>query len=165
MSDNEPTPTDELVDRVKQHYDAKEQKQQIEDKKPENRTEKGQFPKGVSGNPGGRPKGVVDYVKAQTNDYMELLDLLLKVSRGEPLDGKKPTLREQLDATRELLDRSVGKPTQTIVEKGDETAKEVLVTMQKLLEKDDAATEDKTESAGLPENVSPIDAMKFKGRE
>lgn len=73
----------------------------------------GPFVESVSGNPGGRPKGVIDYVKAQTSDYMDLLDVLLKVSRGEEINVQMPTLREQFGCTNDLLDRSVGKPTQT----------------------------------------------------
>ena len=165
MSNDERTRADDMVDRVARHYDAKEQHQLTETPKPENRTEKGQFPKGVSGNPGGRPKGVVDYIRANTNDYTDILDLLLKVAKGEEVDGHKPTPKERTDCVKELLDRSVGKPTQAVVETGDSSTREVLQTMQALLHKgQETAAKDKVESAEMPENVSPIDVMRTKPR-
>ena len=81
LADNEYSPTDALVRKVKGHYDVKEQAQEIDAPEPENRNEKGKFAQGVSENPGGRPKGVVDCVKAETKNYVEPLDLLLRVSR------------------------------------------------------------------------------------
>ena len=80
------------------------------------------------------------------------------------IDGKKPTLREQLDATREPLDRSVGNPIQTIVEKGDDTSKEVLATMQALLKLNTEAPAE-VEAGEMPVNVSPIDQMRTKSRK
>ena len=48
-------------------------------KKPQNRTPTGRFPKGASGNPGGRPKGIAAYVREQTKEGTELVDLMLLV--------------------------------------------------------------------------------------
>ena len=51
------------------------------------------------------------------------------------------------------------------VETSDEHGKEVLATLQALLHQDreqEAAAKDEVESAEMPENVSPIDAMRAK---
>ncbi len=52
-----------------------------------------------------------------------------------------------------------------MVETGDDTSKQVLATMRALLRKDkvqQAATESEEESTEMPENVSPMDAMRSK---
>ena len=78
------------------------------------------FAKGVSGNPGGRPKGLAAYVREQTLDGQELIDFALQVLRGEKLDGRKPTLEHRLEAKRWLADRGFGKALQqSLVELND----------------------------------------------
>ena len=66
-----------------------------------------------------------------------------------------------MDASNALLDRSIGKPAQTVVETGESSTREVLQTMQALL-KVKTPAKNKAESAEMPENVSPIDAMRSK---
>ena len=70
------------------------------------------FPKGVSGNPGGRPKGLAAYVREQTFDGEELVDFMLSVMRGEKVGGLKPTVSNMMDATTWLSDRGFGKSLQ-----------------------------------------------------
>ena len=62
------------------------------------------FQPGVSGNPGGRPKGVVSRIREQTNDGAELVDFLVQVVRDET----EPT-RVRIEAAGELLDRGFGR--------------------------------------------------------
>jgi hypothetical protein len=74
-----------------------------------NPTGKGGFKKGQSGNPGGRPKALVEVKKlaqAHTEDAISALSEIVK-NRDAP-----PAAR--VAASQVLLDRGWGKPTQTI---------------------------------------------------
>ena len=92
------------------------------------------------------------------------MDMLLDVTLGNKLpdtEGKAwtYTMRERLECLNSLLDRSIGKPTQTIVETGDDTSKEVLATMQALL-KVDKEGETAVDASVEPEsNLNPIQIM------
>jgi Family of unknown function (DUF5681) len=66
------------------------------------------FAPGVSGNPGGRPKGLVRRIHEETGDGAELVDYMLSVFR----DGHEST-KSRVQAATWLADRGFGKPTQT----------------------------------------------------
>lgn len=74
---------------------------------PESRTPTGQFPPGVSGNPGGRPKGVAKTVRERTNEGEDLVEVLL----GIVASGSD---RDKISAAQILLDRGWGKAQQLI---------------------------------------------------
>ena len=72
------------------------------------------FPKGVSGNPGGRPRGLAAYVRESTGNGQEMVDLMTSVMRGETIDGTKPRIKDRMDAASWLSDRAFGKPSMQI---------------------------------------------------
>ena len=72
------------------------------------------FVKGVSGNPGGRPKLKVNLRELAQENTMEALETLVQVMRtGKP--------GERLVAANAILDRAYGKPSQSIEMSGDRT--------------------------------------------
>lgn len=102
-----------------------------------NRDEKGQFGTGHSasvGNKGGRGiTGIIGLIKARTGNYADLVDNLIKASEGKEVHGRKPNYRDIIDATNNLLDRSLGKPTQQVLHTGDDVAKELLAARMEAL--------------------------------
>lgn len=87
------------------------------------RTAKGRFAPGVSGNPGGRPKGIAAKIREKTNDGDEMIDLFLRVMRGEEMSDAMggqgpvqigPSHKDKLDAAKWLDIRLNGKPVDQI---------------------------------------------------
>ena len=78
----------------------------------------GRFVEGVTGNPGGRPKGLAAYVRSLTGaDGEELVDrvwYLLNHPKGKGLQAQ----RFQLECIQWLSDRGFGKPIQGVVYAG-----------------------------------------------
>jgi hypothetical protein len=62
---------------------------------------------GVSGNPGGRPKGLAALVRQETQDGAELVAFMLRVLRS-----KRTPLRQKMEAVAWLADRGFGKALQ-----------------------------------------------------
>jgi hypothetical protein len=70
--------------------------------------------KGVSGNPGGRPKLELSIRELAQQHSMEALETLVHVMRT----GRRG---EQIVAANAILDRAYGKPTQSVEMSGDRT--------------------------------------------
>lgn len=66
------------------------------------------FEKGLSANPGGRPKGLAKLVRQVSRDGRDPVLLLMDILHGR-IKGTR--IRDRLDAAKELLDRGYGKST------------------------------------------------------
>jgi hypothetical protein len=107
------------------------------------RTRKGRFPAGKSGNPGGRPKSLADIQEIARSRSGEALDVITRIMReGKPL--------EQLQAARLVLERAWGKPVAPVDSPDDSPIVPVLIiNMSK-----SSRSEGGTPSAGKPIDVS-----------
>jgi hypothetical protein len=74
-----------------------------------NVSNKGQFKPGQSGNPGGRPKAIVDVAAAARDFTLEGIEILKAIARREDATDTART-----SAVKELLDRAWGKAPQTL---------------------------------------------------
>jgi hypothetical protein len=68
------------------------------------------FEKGASGNPGGRPKGLVRKIREETRDGEEMVEYMLRVARDED-----EATKVRVEAYTWLADRGFGRPTQAEV--------------------------------------------------
>ena len=66
------------------------------------------FPKGVSGNPGGRRKTQATVLAFVRDHSKEAVEMLISIMRNSPHDSQR------LAACRELLDRAWGKPKEFV---------------------------------------------------
>ena len=67
------------------------------------------FTPGVSGNPGGRPRGLASYIRETTVGGEEMVDLMVAIMRGETINGMRPRIKDQMDAAGWLMDRGFGR--------------------------------------------------------
>ena len=74
-----------------------------------NRKKYGTFPKGVSGNPGGRPKNVTTLVKEISSDYEDYITIL----HSWAMDTSKPD-EFRRKCIYDILNRSMGMPSQSV---------------------------------------------------
>lgn len=59
-------------------------------------------------------KRLVQMIRQDTDDGRSLVDFLLHVFRGEPIDGRRPTIRQRMDAAIALSEIGWGRPVQPI---------------------------------------------------
>ena len=68
----------------------------------------GRFAPGVSGNPGGRPKGIAAVVRDAYPAH-EIVAGMVKIAKGLKVAGQKPTIADMVRAREWLADRGYGK--------------------------------------------------------
>jgi hypothetical protein len=79
--------------------------------------------RGVSGNPGGRPRGLAALVRERTEDGAELVEFMLAVLRGKKrVNGNAPALSLRMEAAAWLADRGFGKVPQALEHTGQDGA-------------------------------------------
>jgi uncharacterized protein DUF5681 len=71
------------------------------------------FAPGQSGNPGGRPKGLIEMRLAARAHTVQALDTLVRIMRS-----RKAAASARVRAVSELLDRAWGKPVQELAVQG-----------------------------------------------
>ena len=83
---------------------------------------------GVSGNPGGRPKGIARLAREATNDGVDLVAFFQAIFQGKVPEvgdgqavGRDVTLRDRIEAGYWLADRGYGKAPITVNVAEDET--------------------------------------------
>jgi hypothetical protein len=73
------------------------------------------FAPGVSGNPSGRPRGLVRSIRQETDDGTAIVALMVRVLRGQRVRlGDRvqwPTLQERIEAASWLANHAYGKPS------------------------------------------------------
>ena len=78
------------------------------------RTAAGRFPKGVSGNPGGRAPGLGTYIRTKTQDGHAIADFMLAV-----MTDTSRKIDQRMEAATWLADRGFGKPAQVLAHAAD----------------------------------------------
>lgn len=86
----------------------------------------GTFKKGVSGNPGGRPKSLTRAIQEKTEDFKNQLETMIQISRGQEVFGHKPELKDIVDAVKWLADRGYGRSIQMQYDLDEEEAKTIV---------------------------------------
>ena len=74
---------------------------------------RGQFGPGESGNPGGRPRALVEFRLAAREHSTQALEVLVRI-----MNSRKASSAARVAAVRELLDRAFGRAQQELLVEG-----------------------------------------------
>ena len=92
------------------------------------RNSKGHFKKGASGNPSGRKKGITTLVRELSHDYRDYIVMLDDWARDTKL-----SVKERRECIKEILNRSLGMPTQ----RNEISGVDIVVGLPDLTDSDD----------------------------